>query len=133
MITRTGRCGGCLDISRGARVLALGLGLLLAGCKDSAIIRTEEVNSPDGYWIAKMEIEQFGGPGTAGLLTYVYLVRANTGDEPIKILALSDEAMSTAQVQMHWEDNEHLDIGHFPESKVGFQVIKCGGVDISVH
>lgn len=81
-----------------------------------------------------MEIEQFGGPGTAGLQTHVYLVRANTGDKPIEILLLNDKAVNTAQVQMQWENDRHLDVGHFPEAEVGFQVVKCcGGIEISVH
>ena len=111
-----------------------GLALLLGGCKDSEIVKKEEIKSPDGHWTARMEIEQFGGPGTAGLQTHVYLVRKNTGDEPVEILLLDDRSLNTAEVQMQWQDNRHLDVGRFPESDIGFQVAKCcGDIEISVH
>jgi len=81
-----------------------------------------------------MEIEQFGGPGTAGLLTYVHLFRSNTGDKPIDILTLDDKSVDTAEVQMRWVGDRRLEVRHFPESEVIFQVVKCcGDITISVH
>jgi len=119
---------------RRAWLLGAGLAYLLGGCKDSEIVKKEKIKSPDGRWTARMEIEQFGGPGTAGLQTHVYLVRTNTGDEPIEILLLNDETMSTAQVQMQWQNNRHLDVSRFPESEIGFRAAKCcGDIEISVH
>lgn len=112
----------------------MGLGLVLSGCKDSKIIQKEEVKSPDGYWTARMEIEQFGGPGTAGLFTNVYLFRSNTNDKPIDILTLSDKSVDTAQIQMRWVGDRRLEVRHFPDSEVSFQVVKCcGDITISVH
>jgi hypothetical protein len=132
-ITKTGSCGAGLKLLAQQRTWLLGLGLLLSGCRDAAIIQKEDVKSPDGHWTARMEIEQFGGPGTAGLQTHVYLVRTNTRNEPIEILSLSDETVSTAQVQIHWQDNRHLDISRFPDSEIEFQAIKCAGIEIAVH
>jgi hypothetical protein len=105
--------------------------LVLSGCKDSAIIQKEDVKSPDGYWTARMEIEQFGGPGTAALVTNVYLVRSNSSEKPIDILTFDDKTVATAQVQMRWIGDRRLEVSHSPESEVLFQVVKCcGGVTI---
>jgi len=135
MTTRMERWGGGLKTlaEHRAWLLAVGLTLALSGCKDSAIIQKEEVKSPDGRWMARMEVEQFGGLGTAGLQTSVYLLR-NVQEKPIEILSFDDESVDTAQVQMAWRDGEHLEVWHSIQSKIEFQVIKCcGGIEIAVH
>jgi len=111
---------------------------MLSGCDDSRILQKEEVKSPDGRWIARSEIEQIGGPGQAGLLTHVYLLRTET-QKPLEILLLNnssltiEQAETTANVQMRWRDSDHLDLLHVPEAKVELQVVKSAGVEISLH
>lgn len=128
-----GRYSGCLKLRARHRTWLLGLAVLLSGCKDAAIIQKEDVKSPNGRWAARMEIEQLGGPGMAGLQTHVYLVRTGSSDEPTEIILLSDQSVATAQVQMRWQDDRHLEVSRFPDSEIEFQAVKCAGVEIALH
>jgi len=127
MTIKTGHCGASL------KVFALAFVMGLAGCDDSAVIQKDEVKSPDGAWTARAEVEQNSGPGQDSLVTHVYLLRGNDNGKRIEVLSLNDKTTGTAQVQMHWRDNRHLDVSHFPESEVKLHVANSGGVEVSVH
>jgi len=80
------------------------------------------------------EVIQGGGPGTAALITRVYLRRTNVQEKPVDVLSLDDVSTGTAQVQMIWRDNHHLDINHYASSQVGFYAASAAGdVEIAVH
>src|SRR6266542_3389465 len=57
-----------------------GVCALTSGCRDASTIWTAEARSPNGYWLATASTEQYGGPGTAAILTNVYLKRTNVSD-----------------------------------------------------
>lgn len=40
--------------------------------------------------------------------------------------------LEAAKVVVSWRDNDHLELGHYNDAKVFFQVVKYGGAEISV-
>lgn len=47
------------------------------GCREGATTGSAEARSPDGHWVAIALSKQYGGPGTAGRYTSVYLRRTD--------------------------------------------------------
>ena len=105
-----------------------------SGCKDSAIIWSTESQSPDKHFVASAHTEQFGGFGTAGVVTAVYLKQS--GQPPVMILCLSNESAypsGITAVNMTWITPSHLRITYKGRATINFQAIKCAGVEISVE
>jgi hypothetical protein len=126
-----GHCAENLRLLR-QRAFILGLCLFAAACEDAAVIWKAQDASPDGHWVASAQMKQFGGPGTAGLETIVFL--AHPGDKKLTaILVFSPEMPNVGQIEMHWLTNTHLDVTYHSDTRVDFQAIKCAGVDISLE
>jgi hypothetical protein len=104
----------------------------LAGCRDVATIWSSESRSPDGRWIATARTEQYGGPGTAGVLSTVFLEQVYGRRDKIQVLQLSQDAASV-ELKLNWLAPTHLEITYKQPASVDFQAIKCGGIDISVR
>jgi hypothetical protein len=62
---------------------------LVSGCKDAATIWSTESNSPDGRWVAAAHTDQYGGPGTAGILSTVTL-RQVKGRQDLLLMKLNE-------------------------------------------
>lgn len=121
-------------LARRTFFLAFGLCLFLAACDDSKTVWSAESRSPDGYWQASAQTKQYGGPGTAGVITSVYLARTNSSDDPIKVLEFSQETqLGTIDLQMHWLTKTHLEVTYKGHPTTDFQAIKCADVAISVR
>jgi hypothetical protein len=61
--------------------------VLGVGCRqDVQTIWSAEARSPDGLWLATAHTVQHFGPGTAGIVTSVYLKRTNDSNSPTEIL-----------------------------------------------
>jgi hypothetical protein len=107
---------------------------IVSGCKDSAIIWSAESQSPDKHFVASARTEQYGGLGTAGVYTTVYLKQGR--QSPQEILALSNETaypLGITAVNMNWITPSHLHITYKGRAAIEFQVVKCAGVEISVE
>jgi hypothetical protein len=105
---------------------------LISGCKDVATIWSTESASPDGGWVAAAHTDQYGGPGTAGIVSTVTLRRVKGRQDEIEILELSQNGTGV-DLKLNWLTPRHLEITYKQPASVDFQVIKCGGIDISVH
>ena len=104
----------------------------ISGCKDVAKIWSTESASPDGRWVAAAHTDQYGGPGTAGILSTVTLRQVKGRQDKIEILQLSQDATGV-DLKLNWLTPTHLEITYKQPASVDFQAIKCGGIDISVH
>jgi len=131
------RNSGIQSAIRAAFLIITGVCVLGSGCRDVATIWSAEATSPDGSWLATARTDQYGGPGTAAVLTTVYLKWAKGAQRPIQILGFSFHsayASRTARVQMKWLTPSHLEVAYNGnDANLDFQVVKCGGVDISVR
>ena len=106
----------------------------VSGCKDSAVIWSSESQSPDKHFVASARTEQYGGLGTAAVITTVYL--SQSGHSPIEILSLSNESAypsGITAVNMTWIAPSHLSITYKGHATIEFQAVKCAGVEISVE
>lgn len=62
----------------------------LAGCHASGTIWAADVKSPNGLWLASARTVEYGGPGNAGLFTYVYLKPTSGSQSMVQILEFDD-------------------------------------------
>lgn len=83
-------------------------------------------------WIAAAHTDQYGGPGTAGLITTVSVQAVYGRKEEIQILQLSQDFVSI-DLKLNWLNSSHLEISFKQPVSVEFQVIKCAGIDISIR
>jgi hypothetical protein len=126
-----GQCAENLRLLR-RWAFVLGFCLFAVACEDAAVIWKAQETSADGHWVASAQMKQFGGPGTAGLETVVFL--AHPGDQkPTAILVFSPEMPDAGEVEMRWLTNTHLEVTYHKDTQVDFQAIKCAGVDISLE
>jgi hypothetical protein len=105
---------------------------LVFGCRDVETIWSTESRSPDGQWVASAQTEQYGGPGTAGIETSVFLQSVKGPQDKIRILELSQGATSV-DLTLRWLSSTHLEVTYRRPATINFQAIKSGGIDISVR
>ena len=105
---------------------------LMACGKDAATIWSTESNSPDGRWVAIARTDQYGGPGTAGIQTTVFLKQTKGRPDETKILLLS-QGTADVDLRLNWLTPAHLEIIYRQSTSVDFEAIKCDGIDISVR
>jgi hypothetical protein len=126
--------------------------MLLTGCRnhpyDPVIWRTD-LRSPDGAWLATAHTDQYGGFGSAYIDTVVTLKRLdgtiNRG-KPFDILeypeggpvrkayTLSQEnAGGGVNLEMRWLTLNHLEIDYSGYLNPDLQVVRFGGVEITLH
>jgi hypothetical protein len=108
--------------------------VLLFGCQDVQTIWSAEARSPDGHWLATADTIQHFGPGTAGIDTIVYLKFVS--NPPTEILVFShnqNDTSRTINLAMKWLTPSHLEVTYNGRASLDFQVVKCGGVEISVR
>jgi hypothetical protein len=120
-------------------LIIIGVCVFWSSCKDQKTIWTAEARSPDGSRLASASTVQYGGPGNAGLYTYVSLRRTNDSRSPDEILGLDENNATMAQaatlnLTMTWTTPSQLDVTYNGRAaKLYFQVAKIDGVDISVR
>ena len=107
------------------------------------------MRSPDGAWLATERTDQYGGFGSAYIDTIVTLKRLdgtiNRG-KPFDILeypeggpmpkpyALSQEnAGGGVDLEMRWLSSNHLEIDYSGHFNPDLQVVRFGGVEITLH
>jgi hypothetical protein len=129
----------------------LGVCVLISGCKDVPTIWRQEVQSPDGSWLAIAHTEQNGGFGSASITTGVDLKRIDgtvhsgrpvdilelwsNGPSPKRPYVLDNDANAGGMVNltMKWLDPSHLEVTYDGQARVDFQVVKLAGIDISLQ
>ena len=117
----------------GGNVLRLiALCTLVFGCRDVATIWSTNSVSPDGQWVASARTDQYGGPGTAGILSTVTLKPVKGKQGEIEILQLSQETPSI-NLKLIWLTPTYLEVTYKQPASINFQAIKCGGIDILVR
>jgi hypothetical protein len=76
------------------------------------------------------------GFGTGSIETEVYLKWVKSSQPPVQVLGFSYESefpSGTTSVEMKWLNTTHLEVTYKGHANLGFQVVKCGGIDISVR
>lgn len=126
----------CSSLGKAAIVLFLiGACVLLASCSGGATVWSAQVKSPDATWIASARTVQYGGPGNAGLYTYVYLNAKGSSRSPVMMLLFDDEYVTPGNrthVKMTWVTQKHLEIAYKSGVTIEYQAIKYSGIDVSV-
>jgi hypothetical protein len=105
------------------------------GCREGGTTLSAEARSPDGRWVASAFSKQYGGPGTAGLYTDVYLKRTDVRQAPIEVLDFSVGELASQSgilnLTMTWQSPSRLDVTYNGRAaSLYFQVVKCAGIDI---
>ena len=120
------------SLTRGAAACA---GLLTcihgAACRDVATVWSREVRSPDGRWVAAAHTDQYGGPGTAGIVTTVALRRTGGDADSIVVVQLSQNALGG--VGLAWPTPSRLDVTYREGEEVDFQAVRAAGVAITLR
>jgi len=124
--------GGLSGTQRVAWLTTILLCILACGCRDSDTIWSAESPSPDGRWIATARTQQYGGPGTAGIQSFVSLRQLGGRQDSVVVLQLTQDT-ATIDLRLNWLDPLHLEITYSQPASVDFQAITCGGVGISVR
>ena len=124
--------------ARSAAAMAVSLVLagvctLGSGCQDVQTIWSATARSPDGRWVATARTVQHSGPGTAGIVTSVYLARAHDSGSPEEVLGFFHDVSRTINLTMKWTTPSHLSVTYNEHPDLYFQVVKYGGVEISVQ
>jgi hypothetical protein len=129
-------------------LILLGVCILEVACqKGYETIWKAEVRSPDGLWVASADTVQNGGFGSAAIQTMVYLNRTNASKPPTQVLAFWCEGPAgrpytrddvannggTINLAMKWITPSHLEVTYQGHANLYFQVVKYGGIDISVR
>jgi hypothetical protein len=108
--------------------------LLGAGCQSqNAEIWSAEARSPNGDWLATARTIQHFGPGAAGIETRVYLKWTRDSKGPQQILEFFHDGAHTINLAMRWVSPSHLEVTYDGHASLDFQVVKCGGIDVSVR
>lgn len=116
--------------------LAFVVYLFISGCKGgSETTWSAESRSPDGKMIATARTIVSSGFGTGGYSSTVELNWTYGSQRPTTILVFTDapaEPENTSVVGMKWLTPTHLVLTYMGIRTIGFQAVKCDGVDISV-
>jgi hypothetical protein len=134
--------------AREAAALALiGVCLLGTACAASTVWKAE-LQSPDGHYTAIARTVQSGGPGTAWIVTAVFLKPTNGSQPPTEVLGLScggpvprpfvldnvANAGGTIGLTMKWLGPTRLEVTYDGgNGSLYFQAVKYYGVDITVR
>jgi hypothetical protein len=119
-------------------IVLLFIFLVLVSC-GPATTWTAEARSPDGLWLATARSQQWSGPGNAYDATTVYLKWVRGWRAPTREILVFSHQYATIKLRMVWVTPTHLNVMYGESGKPGdevdldFQVVKCGGVDISVQ
>jgi len=76
--------------------------------------------------------KQHSGPGNALLQTTVFLKHTKGPKEPIEVMLFTHNE-KFIDLKLLWLTESHLEVTYKQPATIDFQVIKCGGVDISVR
>jgi hypothetical protein len=126
-------CRSILLVIVGVCVLGSG------GCGDGETTWTAQARSPDGNWLASARTVENGGFGTGAAQTIVYLKQTNVSSPPEAILSFFHDASPASQpggtihLTMRWETPSRLEVTYDGHANLSFQVVKYGGIDISVR
>lgn len=105
----------------------------LAGCQqDVKTTWSAQSLSPDKSWEANTTSKQHGGPGTAGVITTVWLKRVGNSQAPVDVLVFEQSGASPIDLKMSWSDPTHLNVS-YRNAGLDFQAVKCAGIIISTQ
>jgi len=142
------RAGARFAVPRPIPLIVIGVCILSVGCqKAHETIWKAEVRSPNALWLASADAVQNGGFGSAAIQTSVYLKRIAVSGPPVQVLLFScpgpaprpyvldnkANAGGTIDLVMKWLTPSHLEVTYDGHADLDFQVVKYGGVAISVR
>jgi hypothetical protein len=122
-------------MSRAISFVAVAVCAFLSGCNGSETIWSAESRSPDGKMLASARTIARSGFGTGAIDTEVYL-KWSRSSPPVLVLGFSYESefpVGITAVEMKWLTPTHLEVAYKGHATLGFQAVKCSGVDISVR
>lgn len=109
--------------------------LTLYGCgDDKGIVSSNDTLSPDGNWIATVDVVQYGGPGTAGLQTEVKLGPSRRREERTLILLAESNQLSSSSNQhiyVLWQGSRHIYIKYPSADTIDFKADQAYNVTIT--
>jgi hypothetical protein len=118
-------------------VLAVGVCILVSGCKSSKTIWSAESHSPDGKVVASVHAVARNQSLSiiSGVDSSVYLNWATGSKQPMLVLELADasDAAVDTHVDMNWLTPTHLELAYKGNQTVVFQTVKWVGIDITVR
>lgn len=117
-------------------LLLFGLFVSLCSCNGPKRTLLSESRSPDGKMIAHAYRDEPSGIGTGEIDTFVDLKPTGGAKSGTTILAFDDgldDPSGDKNVGMNWISKTHLELTYKGPRHIGFQAIKCYGVDISVR
>jgi hypothetical protein len=131
------RTGGSSCSLKASPVLLLCVCSFPSGCKRTQTIWSAEARFPDGKMIATARAYANGGFGVSGSpATFVYLNWTAGSQSPTEILSLDDQSDrgEETEVGMKWLAPNRLELAYAGKHQsIGFQAVKCYGVDVSVR
>jgi hypothetical protein len=129
------------------RIVLLAMFLPLIECRHDPTVWKMNLRSPDGAWLATARTDQYGGFGTASVETVVTLQKLNgtvnrgrpfdvleyPGGGPIRNAYVLSDANGGVNLKLTWLTPTHLEIDYNGKIEPDLQVVKFGGVDISLR
>jgi len=120
-------------------LFTVGVCALGSGCRGGEKTWSAEARSPDKLWLASAHTVENSGFGTGAVITIVDLKGTNVSNPPETILSfwhdpsLASQSGATINLTMKWATPTHLEVTYNGHAELGFQVVKYGGIDISVR
>lgn len=134
MTTRVGSSAGRIDVAARRFWIVFALCLCTVACGDPKPDWKFEQKSPDGYWVAEAKNIHTAGPGNAWDETYVTVGRPRDSDhDRTSVIELVTESIRTGGVELNWLGKQHLEVVYGKGSKVAFQAVKVGDLEISLR
>lgn len=127
--------GGIASTRKRILLLTVAACLSISSCQGPKTTWSAESRSPDGKMIATAYTVQTSGIGTGDPGTSVYLNWTTGSQSPTIILSFTEgpDEPGSMNVGMNWLTPKHLDLTYKGRRTLGFQAVKCHGVDISIR
>jgi hypothetical protein len=117
--------------------LMAGSSAFLSGCSlDVQTVWSTRVRSPDGKWIAIGRTDQHSGPGSAAIVTGVFLAPARNPRKEELILNFFDDYLPSkggVRLKIEWLASNHLQVTFSRHPNFNYEVVKFGDINISVR
>jgi hypothetical protein len=105
------------------------IGCYSSGCSETQNTTLAEVESPGGYWIARVTREQHFGPGGAAIFGAVDIRQGAMDRHATQVLLVEQPDVSPDHIEASWLGPHRLHLS-YRDAEIDFQVVKAAGVDV---
>lgn len=106
---------------------------VLSCSQDRSTIWHATLRSPDGQWVAAARTYDYGGPGTATVMSIVSLTRTIGAKTSEVVLAYGEDPTDLSRPVLRWLSKRHLEVEFRSAQHLDTQVVRYEGIDISVR